>query len=65
MVRRVPTARAGAALLAAPSLVVAAAPAAVFAVAPSDGGPLTLFPVTINAGSCDQWDPHVSGDIAA
>jgi len=65
MVRRVPTARAGAALLVALSLVLAAAPAAVLGVAPSDGGVLVLVPVTINASAGDQFDPHVSGDISA
>lgn len=46
--------------------VAAAAFAGVsLAIVPSDGGPLTLSPVTINAGSGDQFDPHVSGDLAA
>jgi hypothetical protein len=35
------------------------------AVVPIDGGPLAVSPVTINAESGDQYDPHVSGDVAA
>ena len=62
---RVPSLRAAAALLAALSLLVGGAPAPVLALAPSDGGPITLLPVTINASVGDQYDPHVSGDLAA
>jgi uncharacterized protein (TIGR03382 family) len=35
------------------------------ALAPDDGGPLTILPITINANGGDQFDPHVSGDLAA
>jgi len=62
---RVSSLRAAAALLAALSLILAGAPARVFAISPSDGGPVTLLPVTINASAGDQYDPHVSGDLAA
>lgn len=65
MVRRTPIARGGAAILAALSLAVAGVPATALAVTPADGGALTLFPVTINASAGDQYDPHVSGDIAS
>ena len=44
--------------------VAAALPAAGLAVVPNDGGPLTPDTVTIDAGSGDQWDPHVDGDLA-
>jgi hypothetical protein len=65
MVNRVPTARAGAALLAAASLVLGVNPARSLAATPTDGGPITLLPVTINAGAGDQYDPHVNGNLAA
>lgn len=58
-------ARPGAALLVALCLLVGGAPAPVLALSPSDGGAVTLFPVTINASAGDQFDPHVSGDLAA
>jgi HYR domain-containing protein/WD40 repeat protein len=35
------------------------------AVIPVNGIPPTLTPVTINAGSGDQNDPHISGDLVA
>lgn len=41
------------------------APALALAVTPSDGGPISLSPVVINAGPGNQTDPHVSGDLAA
>lgn len=65
MVRMGRGVRAGAALVVALSLVVGGAPAHVLALAPSDGGPITLLPVTINASAGDQYDPHVSGDLAS
>lgn len=40
-------------------------PAAAQAVAPVNGPPPTLTPVTINNGAGDQYDPHISGDWAA
>ncbi len=40
-------------------------PTAVLAASPVDGGPITIFPVVIHAGSGDQYDPHVSGDIGS
>ena len=40
-------------------------PGPALALAPSDGGLVTLLPVTINASTGDQYDPHVSGDLAA
>lgn len=45
--------------------IAALIPVMSLALSPSDGGPLTLLPVTINASSGDQFDPHVSGDLAA
>jgi uncharacterized protein (TIGR03382 family) len=36
------------------------------AIAPNDGGPVTILPITINAGvGTDEYDPHVNGDLAA
>lgn len=45
--------------------IAALIPVMGLALSPSDGGPLALLPVTINAASGDQYDPHVSGDLAA
>lgn len=50
---------------AAAATVLGVLPGRVVALAPSDGGPLTLLPVTINASAGDQYDPHVGGDLAA
>src|SRR3954471_11333596 len=42
------------------------APGATLAATPIDGGPITILPVTINASTgTDEYDPHVSGDIAS
>lgn len=46
-------------------LTLGVLPGPVVALSPSDGGPFTLLPVTINASAGDQFDPHVSGDLAA
>ena len=46
-------------------LALGVLPGRVVALAPSDGGTVTLLPVTINASAGDQYDPHVSGDLAA
>jgi hypothetical protein len=35
------------------------------AIVPIDGGTPQVFPVLIDAGPGDQYDPHVSGDIAS
>ncbi|MBI1885145.1 MAG: hypothetical protein HYS09_02325 [Chloroflexi bacterium] len=43
----------------------ALAPVMSLALTPSDGGPLTLLPVAINTSAGDQFDPHVSGDLAS
>ena len=48
-------------LIAMASLTSAAAQA----VAPVNGTPITLIPVTINNGAGDQYDPHISGDWTA
>jgi hypothetical protein len=45
-------------------LIVSAGPTSALAATPTDGGPITLLPVVINAGSGDQYDPHVNGDLA-
>lgn len=45
--------------------IAALVPVLSLALAPSDGGPLSLTPVAINASAGDQFDPHVSGDLAA
>jgi hypothetical protein len=52
-----------AALMAMASLLLAPAPA--LAVAPVDGGAITIFPVAINTGAGDQYDAHVSGDLVS
>ena len=54
----------GGALLASILLAITSLATPVLAVSPSDGGPVTLLPVTINAGPGDQYDPHVNGDLA-
>jgi hypothetical protein len=42
------------------------APGASVAATPIDGGPITIFPVVINASTgTDEYDPHVSGDIVS
>ena len=46
-------------------LALGVLPGPALALSPSDGGPLTLLPVTINASAGDQYDPHVGGDLAA
>ena len=47
-------------------LALGVLPGPALALSPSDGGPVTLDPVvTINASAGDQYDPHVSGDLAA
>ena len=47
-------------------LALGVLPGPALALSPSDGGPVTLDPVvTINASAGDQFDPHVSGDLAA
>src|SRR4051794_14216247 len=48
---------ASAAILLAPGMAIAAAPV--------DGGAITIYPVAISTGPGDQYDPHVSGDIAS
>ena len=51
---------------AATMLALGVLPGPALALSPSDGGPVTLDPVvTINASAGDQYDPHVSGDLAA
>jgi hypothetical protein len=49
--------------LACASVVVA--PGTGLAATPVDGGPITIYPVTINASAGDQFDPHVSGDLVS
>ncbi len=51
--------------LAASLLATAVVPGSATAATPVDGGPITMFPVAINAGAGDQYDPHVSGDFAS
>jgi hypothetical protein len=46
-------------------LIVTGGPTSALAATPTDGGPITLLPVTINASAGDQFDPHVSGDLAS
>lgn len=40
-------------------------PGSALAISPSDGGTVTLLPVIINVLAGDQYDPHVSGNLAA
>jgi hypothetical protein len=40
-------------------------PATAIAATPIDGGPITILPVPIDISAGDQYDPHVSGDIAS
>ena len=46
-------------------LALGVLPGPALALSPSDGGPVTLLPVAINVSTGDQYDPHVSGDLAA
>lgn len=56
--------RLGAALLAA-LLLGGAMPGAALGVSPVDGGAIQIFPVVINDGAGDQYDPHVSGNYVS
>jgi hypothetical protein len=58
--------RAGASTALALALAgVLVTPGPSLAATPIDGGPITLLPRSINTSAGDQYDPHVSGDIAA
>lgn len=58
-----PTAAALAFALASASALVA--PATSMAASPIDGGAITIFPVQIDTGTGDQYDPHVNGDLVS
>jgi hypothetical protein len=46
--------------------LAAAVPGTAYGITPVDGGPLDhFFPVAINTSTGDQYDPHVSGDLAS
>jgi hypothetical protein len=52
-------------VLIAASALLLALPAPGLAITPVDGGAFAITPFDINVGPGDQYDPHVSGDLAS